>query len=186
MAELAAAEEKHKRLLKRLKHGGHDTKNLENKFNDYKNKILSNVNPELASANVAPNSRDVPTAGGGIVDQMNRNFTSMSNHPEARLERQRLNLEKELLRKTSEENLNESAATGNHISEQKMKQIFNLLREDTVGLPAEITEEQLKMILAKVSGNSSNNTGYDTKHFCDNSRFRVDKHEFCLNVESYP
>jgi len=130
MAELAAAEEKHKRLLKRLKHGGHDTKNLENKF--------------------------------------------------------KLNLEKELLRKTSEENLNESAATGNHISEQKMKQIFNLLREDTVGLPAEITEEQLKMILAKVSGNSGNNTGYDTKHFCDNSRFRVDKHEFCLNVESYP
>ena len=30
LAELAAAEEKHNRLLKKLKQGGHDTRNLEN------------------------------------------------------------------------------------------------------------------------------------------------------------
>jgi hypothetical protein len=29
LAELSAAEEKHRKLLKRLKHGGHDTTNLE-------------------------------------------------------------------------------------------------------------------------------------------------------------
>ncbi len=158
MAELAAAEEKHKRLLKRLKHGGHDTKNLENKFNDYRNKILSNINPELVSANTSSKNTvsDGLINGRGIEDQRNKNNTSMSIHPEAKLERQKLNLEKELIEKKIEEN---DGASFNNLSEQKIKQIFNLLREDTVGLPAEINEEQLKMILARVSENSADKSG---------------------------
>lgn len=81
LAELAAAEDKHKRLLKRLKHGGHDTHNLELKFNEYKMKILSNTNPEMVTKNMNTNSDMVnPPANN------NRNFTSMSNRIEAKLE----------------------------------------------------------------------------------------------------
>ncbi len=52
LAELAAAEEKHNRLLKRLQRGGHDTRNLENKFSEYKAKILASTsdNPSLLSS----------------------------------------------------------------------------------------------------------------------------------------
>ena len=174
MAELAAAEEKHTRLLKRLKKGGHDTRNLENKFNEYKLKILSNTNPELVnnnnnntnnnnSNNSSTNNRQIN--GGGMVHQevnTNRNFTSMSNHIEARLEQQKRTLEKEL-RLGSNESLNEKENDSAAISDQKMKQIFKILREDTVGMPAELTEEKLKMILQKVAQKPPTGTAGDDK-----------------------
>ena len=152
LAELAAAEEKHKRLLKRLQHGGHDTRNLENKFNEYKAKILSSTNPELRNNNNTANSAAAPTASNFNNSEVNnRNvFTSMSNPVEARLEHQKQALEKELNLVSSERET--AAGGGGHqgITEQKMKQIFKILREDTVGIPAEITEEHLKMILKTV------------------------------------
>ncbi len=51
LAELAAAEEKHTRLLKRLKKGGHDTSNLEYKFNEYKSKILASTSDAIRNNN---------------------------------------------------------------------------------------------------------------------------------------
>lgn len=42
-----------------------------------------------------------------------------------------------------------------------MKQIFKLLREDTTNIPAELTEEQLKLILQRVGSNKTIDT--DTK-----------------------
>lgn len=159
LAELAAAEEKHKRLLKRLKRGGHDTRNLENKFNEYKMKILTNTNPELVPVDINTNGNNhhgQANTHNNNSDMMhpevnmNRNFTSMSNHIEAKLEHQKRTLEKEL-RLGSNENLSEKENDSTEISDQKMKQIFKILREDTVGVPAELTEEKLKMILAKVA-----------------------------------
>lgn len=144
MAELAAAEEKHKRLLKRLQKGGHDTRNLENKFNEYKSKILMATNPELNINNNVVNNSNVNN-----LDSNNRNFTSMSNHVVAELEQQKKTLEKEL--RISNENINEKENDSSQISDQKMQQIFKMLREDTMGLPAELTEDQLKAILQKVS-----------------------------------
>ena len=155
LAELAAAEEKHKRLLKRLQHGGHDTRNLENKFNEYKAKILSSTNPEMRNINNNNNTTTTgPTASNFTNSEVNnRNvFTSMSNPVEARLEHQKQALEKELKIGANENMSEREAAAGGHqgITEQKMKQIFKILREDTVGIPAEITEEHLKMILKSV------------------------------------
>ena len=146
MAELAAAEEKHKRLLKRLQKGGHDTRNLENKFNEYKSKILSTTNPELnVNNNVANN---INNNNVNNLDLNNRNFTSMSNHVVAELEQQKKTLEKGL--RISNENINDNDQN-NKISDQKMQQIFKLLKEDTMGIPAELTEDQLKAILNKVA-----------------------------------
>jgi hypothetical protein len=45
MAELGAAEEKHRRLLKRLRRGGHDTTQLERKFAEYKARITGQAMP---------------------------------------------------------------------------------------------------------------------------------------------
>lgn len=44
-AELAAAEEKHKKLLKRLQRGGHDTSQLERKFAELKARLTGNPMP---------------------------------------------------------------------------------------------------------------------------------------------
>ena len=54
-------------------------------------------------------------------------------------------------------NNNTNNNNNNHglISERKIKQIFNILREDTDGIPAEISEDHLKALLKNVMQNEN-------------------------------
>ena len=134
-AELAAAEEKHRRLLKRLQHGGHDTRNLENKFAEYKAKVLAKTNPD---SNTGPASYETNRA------------TPMSDH-EAKLEKQKQILERNLEKQSNSSN-NDDFKFDSAISEQKMRQIFKMLREDSNGvLPAELDNESLKLLIKNVA-----------------------------------
>lgn len=67
----------------------------------------------------------------------------MVSEHEQRLERQKQLLTQKLLGNNNKENESEQNS--------KIKQIFQLLREDTVGLPAEITNEDLKLLLKSVA-----------------------------------
>lgn len=89
----------------------------------------------------------------------------MSSNEEMRLERQKHQLEKQLFHLPSGGDGKENLELN---SEQKstLKQIFQLLREDTDGIPAELSEEHLKLLLKTVRGQqqqqqqqSSNNYG---------------------------
>jgi hypothetical protein len=94
LAELAAAEEKHTRLLKRLKKGGHDTSNLEYKFNEYKSKILASTSDAIRNnnntyqnenfeSNFKSNNNNVMLKANGL--ETNRsNFTSVSTGHDSR------------------------------------------------------------------------------------------------------
>jgi hypothetical protein len=97
LAELAAAEEKHTRLLKRLKKGGHDTSNLEYKFNEYKSKILASTSDAIRNNNNTyqnenfesnfksnhSNNNNVMLKANGL--ETNRsNFTSVSTGHDSR------------------------------------------------------------------------------------------------------
>ena len=44
--------------------------------------------------------------------------------------------------------------TDEQVDQKKLKQIFNLLREDTNDVPIELTEENVKLLLKKVSKNN--------------------------------
>lgn len=88
-AELAAAEEKHKRLLKKLQRGGHDTRQLERKFAEFKAKITgkpisdfdppapaySNTNPSKFTA-AQTNREDEEKQKLNRIFQMMRENTS--------------------------------------------------------------------------------------------------------------
>ena len=74
LAELAAAEEKHTRLLKRLKKGGHDTSNLENKFNEYKSKILASTSDANNNNNNNKNSNE------NFESNFRMNHSNNNNH----------------------------------------------------------------------------------------------------------
>ena len=151
LAELAAAEEKHIRLLKRLKHGGHDTRNLENKFSEYKSKILSNTREEAPEDNAyrekqndfkaSSYENNINKNGREIRDIMQHNTTSRNQD------------QNQMMKPNGSNNNNNN----NHglISERKIKQIFNILREDTDGIPAEISEDHLKALLKNVMQNEN-------------------------------
>jgi hypothetical protein len=154
-AQLAAAEEKHRRLLKKLKRGGHDTRALESKFAEFKARMLQNANSMSKNNNEWDNE---PTGfvnshqDGGYESYRGGHtaLSSVSDH-ELRLERQKQLLEKSLANKPNK-NINTNADSDSS-DNSTIKRVFKLLREDSNGLPAEITEEHLKRILNSVTRN---------------------------------
>jgi hypothetical protein len=155
-AELAAAEEKHKKLLKRLQKGGHDTSQLERKFAELKARLTGQ--PFVAETTPKPPSNtqhhqisNVPglNFSGLESNRVNNNTSQMSQMTdvESRLQNQKEMLAKKLFGQKEQ-------AQGNSES-SKIQRIFQLLREDTNGLPAEITEEDLKLLLKRVKADES-------------------------------
>jgi hypothetical protein len=140
-AEFDAASEKHKKLLKKLQHGGHNTDKLVAKFNEFRAKCLAmgvNVGPligEEAKQAEKKTSKGPPP------------FNPYKTHSNR-------NKENQSVMKDEAINTIESSMIkdfGVQTDQTRMKQIFNILREDTNGLPAEITEEQIKLLLKNVS-----------------------------------
>lgn len=126
LAELAAAEEKHRRLLKKLQKGGHDTRQLERKFAEYKSRITGvPLPPEYA----APNQQEQQNS--------NRNLSLLHHH--------------EFDRDAAERERNNNA---NFDAEEEKKRqatldrIFQMIRENTKNaLPAELSEEDIKQLI---------------------------------------
>jgi hypothetical protein len=158
-AELAAAEEKHKRLLKRLQRGGHDTRQLEKKFAELKARLTGNpsglYNYNTSIAQEASNHK--PNNFGADASNSNRGSHGMSevmNH-ELNLERQKQMLEKQIIQQQQASNSNEKLFNKENFDlsndqKSKIQKIFQLMREDTNGLPAELDEENLKQLLKTV------------------------------------
>lgn len=173
-AEVAAAEEKHKKTLKRLRRGGHDTSALEQKFAEYKAKVLGgfdsepgnnsnknqpnlnnlNINLGLLNSQLERNS-DIYNANNNnnnnyvpSTRQMN-NMSSMSmlSESEIRLNKEKNRLERQLM------GLNGSFEDDG----PKMRRILDILKEeDSNELPAELSEDQLRYLLKSVARNRSN------------------------------
>jgi hypothetical protein len=156
-AELAAAEAKHKTLLKRLQRGGHDTRNLEKKFAETKARLTGN----------SSGLRETQTAAQTVSEVYKRNnqqgMSEIMNH-ELNLERKKHQLEAQLAQQQQQQqqasNANEKLNTKENYalsSDQKsqIQQIFQMLREDTTGLPAELNEDNLKQLLKSVGRYSS-------------------------------
>ncbi len=179
-AELAAAEEKHKKLLKRLKHGGHDTSALERKFQELKARLTGQPIPQNNNSNnnnnSQPNLNSLNLNLGMLNNQiessnhnqnnknvvsnrhmMNQSSMSMMSEPEQRLSKEKNRLERMLLR--SNENDGEDNNDGN--SSYKMRKILEILREDPEDMPAELNEEQLRYLLKSVARNNNNNNSND-------------------------
>jgi hypothetical protein len=149
-AELAAAEEKHKRLLKRLQKGGHDTRQLEKKFAELKARLTGNSSVIMDANN--------------YETQRNTYGMSVMTDYESKLENEKKMLEKKLLNNFVDSNSNkENNNQYEQSNESKLKQIFKLLREDTNGLPAELSEEHLRLLLKSVKTDQNeqrNNNDY--------------------------
>lgn len=104
-AELSAAEEKHKRLLKRLQRGGHDTSQLERKFAELKAKLTGQPLPSVVNqtnnTNINNNPiSNIPGLNLNNIDQnraSNMSQMSMVSEQEQKLERQKQLLEKSCL-----------------------------------------------------------------------------------------
>lgn len=171
LAELAAAEEKHVRLVKRLKQGGHDFRNLEKKFAEYKAKILAEINEEPAPQQhqqTAVNDKDsyrmIDNIFGTKQDYGSApNNASYGREPE--IERAEITSNKNDLANKNNKNYAQSSINNdeNVISQKKINQIFNILREDTQALPAEVTEEQLKALIKNVMLSEGKQTKPTTK-----------------------
>ncbi|CAF0907856.1 unnamed protein product [Brachionus calyciflorus] len=176
-AELAAAEEKHKKLLKRLQKGGHDTTQLERKFAETKARLTGNPiqidNPKNNNNNNNSNHHQISNIPGlnfsGIESSRVNNNTSqlsvISDH-ENRLERQKELLAKKVLGTNKENEVNTESS--------RIQKIFQLLREDTTGLPAEITEEDLKILLKNVVKTEDTPKG---KQMVQKKEFKAQKKE---------
>jgi hypothetical protein len=162
-AELAAAEEKHKKLLKRLQRGGHDTRQLEKKFSELKARLSGNPNVVLNN-----NHHNNFNSNNGFDSvRQNNTHSSMSqvSEQEHYLEKQKQLLEKKIREKlpppssynenNDSNSLNKENFDLNNEQKSKIKQIFQLLREDTQGLPAELSEEHLKLLLKQVQNKSN-------------------------------
>ena len=158
-AELAAAEEKHKRLLKRLQRGGHDTRQLEKKFAELKARLTGNPSGLYNyNTSITQETSNHKSNFGGDASNSNRGSHGMSeimNH-ELNLERQKQMLEKQILQQqqqassSSEKLFNKENYDLSNEQKSKIQKIFQLMREDTNGLPAEIDEENLKQLLKTV------------------------------------
>ena len=151
-AELSAAEEKHRRLLKRLQRGGHDTKQLEKKFAELKARLTGNPTG-LYNYNTVNTQQTQPPS---IYTTRNESKMGMAEilNPELNLERQKQMLEKKLLNQNDIGGNKENYEL-NTDQKSTLKHIFQLLREDTSGLPAELTEDQLERLLKKVKHEDS-------------------------------
>ncbi len=172
-AELAAAEEKHKKLLKRLQRGGHDTRQLEKKFAELKARLSGNPNVVLNN-NSNNNNNNLNSNNGFDLARQNNMHSSMSqvSEHENYLEKQKQILEKKLREKLPPSSFNEINDSNslnkenydlNNEQKSKIKQIFQLLREDTQGLPAELSEEHLKLLLKQVQ-NKNNSQLHETNN----------------------
>jgi hypothetical protein len=168
-AELAAAEEKHKKLLKRLKRGGHDTTALESKFQELKAKLTGqpvqpqaqNSQPNLNSLNLnlsmlnnqldqTTNNNNVNFNGNVVSNRhmMNQSSMSMMSEPEQRLAKEKNRLERQLMLR-NDDNDDEGS------SSFKMRRILQILKEDPEDVPAELTEDQLRHLLKSVARNNN-------------------------------
>jgi hypothetical protein len=159
-AEYNAALEKHRRLLLKLQRGGHDTEKLENKFNEFRTKCRSmgvNVGNDASPTNAktAVNSKnrkddnDVPSKPGAKQKQQQQR---KQQPPQQEFEYDRQHRHRQ-----------EESDDGSQVDQSKLKQLFNLLREDTNDMPIEMTEENVKLLLKKVAKNpelmnNNNNT----------------------------
>ena len=187
-AELAAAEEKHKRLLKRLQRGGHDTRQLEKKFAELKARLTGNPSG-LLNYNTALNQE---TSGSNtlkhnfmVSDNNNskrggQNMSDIMNH-ESNLERQKQLLEKQILQQqqhnsdSNEKLFNKENFDLSNDQKSKIQQIFQLMREDTNGLPAELNEDNLKQLLKNVGRYSKDDQS--VKKSSNNQREKIKEKE---------
>ena len=186
-AELAAAEEKHKKLLKRLQRGGHDTRQLEKKFAELKarlsgnpNAVLSSNNNNIVNNNGVNNNFNFNNGFDSVRQNNMHSSMSQVSEQEQYLEKQKQILEKKLREKlppaSSYNDNNDSTSLNkenyelNNDQKSKIKQIFQLLREDTQGLPAELSEEHLKMLLKQVQNKSNSQSNGNNKQNKNNSK----------------
>lgn len=145
-AELAAAEEKHKKLLKRLQKGGHDTSQLEKKFAELKAKLTRN--PEHLLKETYPKIVNNKTELKLIEsNRLHNNVSYMSERSS-----NEINDDKTLNQFSTRALENKNKKTDG----TTIQQIFNLLRENTSGLPAEIKEEDLRLLLKNASNSKEN------------------------------
>lgn len=130
-AELAAAEEKHRRLLKKLQKGGHDTRQLERRFAEYKARLLGNPAPPNASTGDqfeidSPGTLGNHQNGRGNVQQPQQMRANHHNH----------------------ETTDRGASEEEEKKRQALNMIFQMMRENTKNaMPAELSEEDLKQLI---------------------------------------
>lgn len=122
-AELAAAEEKHRRLLKKLQKGGHDTRQLERKFAEYKARVTGIPLP-------AENEPLADLMGTGMR-QTGRSNILQHNEFDPRDNNRERDSDEEKKRKAA------------------LNKIFQMIRENTNALPAELSEEDLRQLIQK-------------------------------------
>ncbi|RNA02956.1 hypothetical protein BpHYR1_045010 [Brachionus plicatilis] len=166
-AELAAAEEKHKKLLKRLQKGGHDTSQLEKKFAELKAKLTRN--PEHLMRDTSPHiaSHNFNEPKSIESTRMNNNSSHMSHMNEMEP------AYKKALYKSLESNEKKNEG-------ESIEQIFKLLRMNSAGLPAEIKEEDLRLLLknaVKSKDNSSQRENKNDKNYSNNKMKEVKDYE---------
>ena len=157
-AELAAAEEKHKKLLKKLRKGGHDTTALEQKFAELKARLTGGKNSSAnqqqeqnptnlkLNLNLLSNQIDYGTSNSHVN---NKSSMSIMSESESKLNKEKHRLEKQLFL-TDENNNND----GN--SSFKMRKILQILKEDPDDdISAELSENQLRQLLKSVARNDN-------------------------------
>jgi hypothetical protein len=133
-AEFDATQEKYTKLLIKLNRGGHDTSKLKGKINEYKAKY------RLLGVNVGA---DETTA----VEQQQQ-------------PQQRIESKMDSYRSQYSTTKDSDGQASNKQEQARIKQIFNLLREDTDGdKPIDLTNEDIQMLLKRVARQQTSSDG---------------------------
>lgn len=177
-AEYNAALEKHRRLLTKLQRGGHDTEKLEAKFNEFRTKC------QALGVNVGNPISTNKTGNKGNKNDNESSKASLKQPPPPSQQQQQQQTVKQKQQTSTQppqndysdrqsrlrdESINTDESSliknfGTQTDQSKLKQLFNLLREDTNDLPIELNEENIKMLLKKVANkNQSNDEKKNTK-----------------------
>ena len=156
-AEYNAALEKHKRLLIKLQKGGHDTEKLETKFNEFRSKCramgvnVGNDPPSNAKTSKKNSKEEKPEVTSKAAARLQYQQQLQQNQLEKQIESDRRSKLKDESINTDESSMIKEFGT--QTEQTKLKQLFNLLREDTNDIPIELTEESVRALLKKVSKN---------------------------------
>lgn len=145
-AELAAAEEKHKKLLKRLQKGGHDTSQLEKKFSELKARLTGNPEHLIRNTNTQMSNYNSDFKLKSI--ESNRINNNLSNMKERH--NNEINVD------TAHKHLANKNIQNKETECEDVKQIIKLLREKSAGLSAEIREEDLRLLLKNMEKTGNN------------------------------
>lgn len=145
-AQLAAAEEKHKKLLKRLQKGGHDTSQLEKKFSELKARLTGNPEHLIRDTNtqMLNHNSDLKLK----LNESNRINNNLSNMTER--------YSNEINVDTPYKHSTDKTLENKETESEAVQQIFKLLREKSAGLSAEIREEDLRLLLKNIEKTKAN------------------------------